>query len=70
MKLAETLDPMAIALCVILIRGAVDASQFGDLDRKHKNVIVANGVEKMMRAGALVDNGALFLPADVTASQL
>lgn len=70
MKLPDTLDPKAVALCAILIRGAVDGSQFGDIDEKHKATIVANGVEKMMRAGAFVQNGALFLPPDVSTSDL
>lgn len=70
MKLPDALDPKAVALCAILIRGAVDGSQFGELDEAHKDAIVANGVEKMMRAGAFVQNGSLFLPPDVTASDL
>ncbi|MDN4633159.1 hypothetical protein QCD71_16675 [Sphingomonas sp. PsM26] len=70
MKLPDALNPTAIALCAILIRGAVDGSQFGDLDQGHKEAIVANGVEKMMRAGAFVQNGTLFLPPDATASDL
>jgi hypothetical protein len=70
LKLPDTLDAKAVALCGILLRGAVDASQFGDLDAAHKDAIVANGVEKMMRAGAYVRNGALFLPPNVTAADL
>jgi hypothetical protein len=70
LKLPDALDPKAVALCAILIRGAIDGSKFGDLDRTHKDEIVANGVMKMMRAGAFVRNGALFLPPEVTGSDL
>lgn len=70
MKLPDAIDPKAVALCAILVRVAIDGSQFGDLDEAHKDAIVANGVEKMMRAGAFVRDGALFLPPEVTDSDL
>jgi hypothetical protein len=52
------------------VRDAIDGSEFAYLDEAHKDAIVANGVEKMMRAGVFAQKSALFLPPDVTVSDL
>lgn len=70
MSLPGALNPQAIAYCAILVRKAVDDSRFADMSEDEKGAVVARGVEKMMQAGAYVEHGRLFLPADVTALDL
>lgn len=70
MRLPDALDTQAVDLCAAAVRQALSVPRFDHLPAEERRQIVANGVEKMMAAGAFVRGGKLYFPRGVTAADL